>query len=78
MPFRLTLPFPSGSITTEDRVTLGGGYAGSPFSPPPPPVSDRYILGTCMIKQGSTIRNQGTSPLINKGTVADNLNVIPH
>lgn len=52
------------------------GYAGA--GPVPPPVSDRYILGTSMIKRGNAILNQGTTPLLNKGLVQDQLNTISH
>lgn len=35
MPFRMTLPFPSGSVTSPDRYTLATAYAGTNFNPPP-------------------------------------------
>lgn len=50
--------------------------SGSPI--PPPPISDPYIIGTSMVKRGGTILNQGTTPLLWKGMVQDNLNIIPH
>lgn len=78
LPFRLTLPFPSGTVTSPDRYTVAGAYAGTDFNPTPPPTNDRYILGTAMIKFGTTILNQGTAPRLTKGLVRDQLNIIPH
>lgn len=79
LPFRMTLPFPSGTIGAAQRAMIGTAYAGIPFSPPnPPPTNLPYVLGTCMVMQGTTIYNQGTTPLINKGLVRDQRNIIPH
>jgi hypothetical protein len=34
-PYRTTLPFPSGTIGTGQRITLGYAYSGITPSPPP-------------------------------------------
>lgn len=78
LPFRMTLPFPSGSIGAPQRGFIGGpAYAGIPFSPPtPPPSNTAIILGLTMVAQGLTILSGLTTNLY-KGLVEDELNNIP-
>ena len=46
MPWRMTLPFPSGAVTNGDRYTLALSYAGSTFIPVTGGVNMRnYRLG---------------------------------
>lgn len=49
-----------------------------PTPAPPPPTNLPYVIGTGMVQQGTSILLQGTAPLINKGTVRDQQNIIPH
>ncbi len=76
LPFRMTLPFPSGSITTQVRPYIVGAYGGTTYAPPtPPPANTRIILGLTMIEEGLTILSGLTTNLI-KGLVKDELNII--
>lgn len=67
-------------VKLNSFFTPGWGYINetSTGPTPPPPTNDPYVIGTGMVKQGTSILLQGTTPLINKGTVRDALNIIPH
>lgn len=54
----------------------GWGYVNETVSSTPPPTNSPYISGTNMLQVGTTIIT-GTSPKLWKGTVQDNLNLIP-
>lgn len=62
----------------NDYFIPGWLYINETVSTPVPPSNNPYILGSSMIQQGTSILNQGTTPLLNKGTVRDPLNLIPH
>lgn len=53
-------------------------YVNPVPTPAPPPTNLPYVIGTGMVQQGTSILLQGTAPLINKGTVRDQRNIIPH
>ena len=42
-PVRMTLPFPSGSVSTSDRLLLGTAYTGITPSPPPTNTAQQFI-----------------------------------
>lgn len=66
-------------LTPLNNDAYFGSYQNGSSGPtPPPPTSNPYVIGTGMVQQGTSILLQGTAPLINKGTVRDQLNVIPH
>jgi hypothetical protein len=43
----------------------------------PGPASTPYIIGSSMVKQGTSLLKQGSTPLIAKGTAYDPLDIIP-
>jgi hypothetical protein len=74
LPFRMILPFPTGSISTQTRPAIVGAYAGTTYIPPTP-TSGAIIKGLTMIEEGLTILSGLTTSLI-KGLVKDELNLI--
>lgn len=74
LPFRMTLPFPTGTIVASERASIAGAYAGSSFLPPS---SQRIINGLVMVEIGLTILT-GLSTNLYKGLIEDDLGNIPN
>lgn len=76
LPFRITLPFPTGTIGPLQRQAIVGTYAGIPASNPvPPPVNTAIIVGLSMLAAGLTIL-YGITTNLEKGLVEDEQNII--
>lgn len=75
LPFRMTLPFPTGTIGAAQRQAIVGAYTGIPAAnPTPPPINNAIIVGLVMVDLGLTILLGGITTQLKKGLYEDPFN----